>query len=156
MSTKPVRGITVTRWIRRALAVILAWNLGMGSYDLARGYLFGLVSFACVLGLVAAMTYQTKVIRRVERANRPRPDYSAIAAMEREIYGETFEHDGAVNRPARRETEKETTARWERDKEDAGAFETLAALRREREANCKLCDRMDREHRSNLRWERPS
>ena len=40
-------------------------------------------------------------------------------------------HREAV-RPAPRETEKEATARWERDKEDAGAFGTLNTLRRER------------------------
>ena len=95
MSTKPAHGITVTRWIRRVLAVVLVYNLGIGIYDFTMGHLFGLISFACVLGLAAAMTYQTKVIHRVERANRPRPDYSAIARMEREVYGETFEHEGA-------------------------------------------------------------
>jgi hypothetical protein len=95
MSAKPVRGVEVTRWLRRVLAAILAWNLSMGIYNLTMGRLFCLISFACVLGLAGAMTYQTKVIRRVERASRPRPDYSLIAAMEREIYGETFGHDGA-------------------------------------------------------------
>lgn len=44
--------------------------------------------------LLLALAAQTRVIRRVEHANRPRPDYSAIAAMEREVYGRTFEHDG--------------------------------------------------------------
>ena len=95
MSTKPAHGITVTRWIRRVLAVVLVYNLGIGIYDFTMGHLFGLISFACVLGLAAVMTYQTKVIHRVERANRPRPDYSVIARMEREVYGETFEHEGA-------------------------------------------------------------
>jgi hypothetical protein len=97
MSTKPIRGAEVTRWIRRFLAVILLWNLGTGIYDFAMGRIFGLISFACVAALVVTMTWQTRVIHRIERANRPRPDYSLIAAMEREVYGETFGHEGAPN-----------------------------------------------------------
>ena len=42
---------------------------------------------------------QTSVIHRKDRQRladlQPHPDYSLIAAMEREIYGETFEHEGA-------------------------------------------------------------
>lgn len=41
---------------------------------------------------------QTWLIARREELDRPRPDYSLIAAMEREVYGEAFKHEGA---PAR-------------------------------------------------------
>jgi len=46
-----------------------------------------------------AIGLETCVVRRRRGsdavANRPRPDYISIAAMERDIYGETFRHDGA-------------------------------------------------------------
>ena len=100
MSTaKPKDRAKPTRWLRRVLAVILLWNLGSGIQELAAGRLFWLVSLAGVLMLAAVMAFQTYVIRRLDRQRlerlRPRPDYSSIAAMEEDIYGETFEHEGA-------------------------------------------------------------
>jgi len=53
-----------------------------------------------VLLFVLAIGLQTYVIRRSRRieaaANRTHPDYIAIAAMEREVYGETFRHEGSI------------------------------------------------------------
>lgn len=50
----------------------------------------------CVLlipvGLVALVQGS---LERARKRERPRPDYAAIAAMEREVYGEAFEHEGA-------------------------------------------------------------
>ena len=37
----------------------------------------------------------TKTAARRRMAARPRPDYALIASMEREVYGETFRHDGS-------------------------------------------------------------
>jgi hypothetical protein len=180
MSSKPVGGITFTRWWRRFLAVILAWNLGTGIYDLAMGRVFGLISFACVLGLTATMAWQTKTIHRVERANRPRPDYGAIAAMEREVYGETFEHEGAPAvfvapppvpfmgtrpvehpRPVRyvKPVKPPKMARcycnYCRGRSGVHNADAVALYRAECDAAMQTCDK-HHEHRSNLRWERPS
>jgi len=44
------------------------------------------------LGCFAAIT---RAAARLRVASRPRPDYALIAAMEREVYGEAFRHDGA-------------------------------------------------------------
>jgi len=56
--------------------------------------------FSVLLFVFATMAIglETCVVRRRRGsgavANRPHPDYISIAAMEREIYGETFRHDG--------------------------------------------------------------
>ena len=146
--------IQILRALRAGLAIYFAAILILDTADwinLGHVVLWELAVLAFVASVIG---FQAFVIRRQERLDRPRPDYSAIAAMEREVYGETFEHDGGP------ETAPPVAALFKPGglitREDAGAFETLAALRRERKANCKLCDRMEREHHSNLRWERPS
>jgi hypothetical protein len=98
MSTvPPSRGRYVfNRVMRAVLALALVWNLALGVFDLSRGHVFGLISLVMVAAVTATMVFQTRVIRRIERQNRPRPDYSAIAAMEREVYGETFRHEGSI------------------------------------------------------------
>lgn len=65
---------------------------------LAHGYVpvFTLVVIAFMLSVVGLHTYVIRRQRRIDAIkNRPRPDYASIAAMEREIYGETFGHEGA-------------------------------------------------------------
>jgi hypothetical protein len=60
-----------------------------------------LFAFAAVMFTVNA-ALQTRLLRRLRREEarlahecRPRPDYAAIAAMETEIWGHAFDHDGA-------------------------------------------------------------
>jgi hypothetical protein len=57
----------------------------------------GLALFDLTLAVVNAgcFLFHTRRAARQKIANRPRPDYALIAEMEREIYGETFTHDGA-------------------------------------------------------------
>jgi len=57
------------------------------------------VIFAPLL-MTAFVVAQQVGLRKVYATERPRPDYAAIARMEREVYGETFKHEGAP--PARR------------------------------------------------------
>ena len=151
--TLNAKTLRMVRWVQVA-------GLILSAAELARGLLLpeyrgsALLAAIFIVFWTGLICMQTALIHRRERLERPRPDYSAIAAMEREVYGETFEHDGGP------ETAPPVAALFKPGglitREDAGAFETLAALRRERKANCKLCDRMEREHHSNLRWERPS
>lgn len=53
-----------------------------------------LVLITVALFCVATRVAGDRRARYVE-ASRPRPDYRQIAAMEREVYGEVFHHDGA-------------------------------------------------------------
>ena len=50
------------------------------------------------LVVTAGVTLQWVGLRMTYVPERPRPDYSAIAAMEREVYGEMFRHEGAPGR----------------------------------------------------------
>jgi hypothetical protein len=72
----------------------LTFNLLLGHYIVA------LIPVACIAVLSVAVRVQTGTIRRREYADRPRPDYASIAAMERDLYGETFEHEGAPRKSA--------------------------------------------------------
>lgn len=83
------------RILRRALGIVLLGNLLVGILDAARGMAVAFLPFACVLSLGCVIAFQTYVLHRIDAQNKPRPDYSLIGAMEREVYGETFEHDGA-------------------------------------------------------------
>jgi hypothetical protein len=98
-----------------ALGVMRAWRLFwvmwfvfsvvLLAQGAASGNLIGTVAPAggaacCILTISLA----TKTIRRRAEQLRPRPDYAHIARMERDIFGEAFEHDdGApqVSRPQR-------------------------------------------------------
>jgi hypothetical protein len=60
-----------------------------GSLGLLLAAVFVTVAWA------ALICAQTQLIRRREYLDRPRPDYSAIARMEMESFGRTFEHAGA-------------------------------------------------------------
>ena len=55
------------------------------------------VIFAPLIFTAATVMHQVGV-RTVYRAERPRPDCAAIAAMEREVYGEAFRHEGSLPR----------------------------------------------------------
>jgi len=99
------------RWpirITRAFLILaFVYNLSWGVFDLSRGHIFGLLSLACVAAIAVTLAWQARYLRRAEIARRPRPDYAAIAAMEREIYGEAFKHEGmpGVSQPEpRRQT----------------------------------------------------
>jgi hypothetical protein len=80
---------------RTAAAVALAGDIAVGVFDAFVAPVLVFIPVASAVCLALVMRYQTVVIRRAERVNRPRPDYAAIARMEREIYGEAFNHDGA-------------------------------------------------------------
>ena len=54
-----------------------------------------LVLALVALMLAAAACLQAVRIRRCRNRAMSRPDYTSIAAMEREIYGETLKHEGA-------------------------------------------------------------
>jgi len=88
-----MNGATFLRWFRRLLVVTIAVN---AADAITRGFtpMLALSTVLCVVALVA----QTHAIRRMDRQRltqlRPRPDYAAIAAMERDVYGRAFEHDG--------------------------------------------------------------
>ena len=95
--SKPSR-VKILRAFRAGLAIYFACILVLDAADwiaFSRVVIWEpavLVFTASVLGFLAF------VINRDRQLGRPRPDYSAIAAMEREVYGETFEHDGAPQR----------------------------------------------------------
>jgi hypothetical protein len=98
------------RWPVRAtrafMILALAYNLAWGIFDLSRGRVFGPICLACAGAITATLAWQVRYLHRAEiaRLAQPRPDYAAIASMEREVYGETFRHEGApartVSRPA--------------------------------------------------------
>lgn len=76
----------------------LVFNAGMLVVDAVTGNPIVVLPIICVTFLAGALVLMTRVIGRRAEQLRPRPDYAAIARMERDVYGETFEHDGA---PAR-------------------------------------------------------
>ena len=133
-----------------------------GSLGLLLAAVFVTVAWA------ALICAQTQLIRRREYLDRPRPDYSAIARLEMPIWGRTFEHAGAPGavRSVRMVAGQTLMCKRcmapyarvngvcvacygaRRRGQELGAFGTVAAVRRDRKER--------NEHRSNLRWERPS
>ena len=104
------------------------------------------VIFAALMFTAAAVMMQVG-LRVIYAADRPRPDYAAIARMEQEVYGEASEHGGKEPpKPAR------CYCNWCRGRAGAHGAEAQALYRAEASAALAQCD----EHRSNLRWERPS
>lgn len=76
-------------------AACLVLDLLAFAYNVSRGNdLLFFNALAAAISVIA-IRVNTRVIRRQRVLDRPRPDYSAIARMERELYGETFKHDGA-------------------------------------------------------------
>jgi len=173
-------------------------NLAALILDALAGSVFVVAPVIMITALAVTIRVQTRNRRRREELDRPRPDYSAIAAMEREVYGETFDHDGAPSQKGRSNPDLgrcdfcdrpvylggmclQCARKQKRSRvpfeDDRRAMRALAEARRgtivQPEAElppgyvppsaaltprkpCRLCDRMERGHRSNLRWERPS
>lgn len=74
-------------------ALLIPVFLVQGERILALAWMF---IVACNLFALALNT-KTAALRKAQaiERNRPRPDYRLIAELERDIYGEAFEHDGA-------------------------------------------------------------
>lgn len=87
------QNIAIMRILRAGLASLGVLYVGMSFWDLLRWHMpFLGVTMACMtLTMVGTVTFATQVIRR-RRAELRRPDHAAIARMEREIWGRTFEH----------------------------------------------------------------
>jgi len=146
------------RRVRRFTGIALLYDLGWGTWVLTRGDLYGLSCFAGVVGLILTMAWQTRLIRRMDRQRliqlRPRPDYSAIAAMERDIYGEAFRHEGSIASMFLPKSPVLFTGTRSHAERECGACGY--GYRPGDFGVCRKCDRQRDEHRSNLRWERPS
>lgn len=88
----------VRRW-RMLNFVAVGINIGALILSLLADSPLMIVQFVLIPILIWSIWIQTISIRRVaareREAARPRPDYSAIARMEREVWGETFKHEGA-------------------------------------------------------------
>lgn len=83
-----------TRLMRRARALnvgVLAIEAALFGFELATGSPFMILPLAWIAVFIVIICRQTKKIRRLEYEARPRPDYAAIARMEREVYGEASE-----------------------------------------------------------------
>lgn len=94
-ASKPKNYAKPIRILRPILGVLLLGNLLIGILDATHGLAIAFLPFVCALFLGCVIAFQTKVIHRIEARNKPRADYALIARMEREVYGEAFEHDGA-------------------------------------------------------------
>jgi hypothetical protein len=84
------------RRARYGQVAALTANVGTLAFNLVVSPWVALVPLACIIALALAIWMTTRTIRRREYLDRPRPDYAAIAAMEREVYGETFRHEGSI------------------------------------------------------------
>jgi hypothetical protein len=130
-------------------------------------YAAALPAFLIVVWLVL-ICVQTRLIQRREWLDRPRPDYSAIAAMERDIYGETFAHEGAPKSGSVAELHAmmddlaERAMRGRPPKHECVVFCGHGPARAG--GMCAPCYRQEKvagdcdcgEHPANFRWERPS
>jgi hypothetical protein len=181
MNAKTLRAV---RWLQIAGLLLSTADLVR---DLLRGYQGDAIFAAVLIAFWSLMLCaQKKLIHRREELERPRPDYAAIAAMEREVYGETFEHEGApkrhqgfelsapeIMREARSALRKPPKPRRPTFEDDRRAMRALGEARRAAMAHagecgmcgygearaggmCASCYRQWREHCSNLRGERPS
>jgi hypothetical protein len=86
------------RLLRQFQATVLVGALLMlaiGLMDGVRTTIYA-AAFAAAVSLSNLVGVQARLaaLGAVEQS-RPRPDYRLIAALERDIYGEAFEHDGA-------------------------------------------------------------
>lgn len=90
-----MNGVRAVRSWRIFNVVTLAFNLLLLTLNAVSGNILAVVNAAAVAILVAAVYVNTRTIHRIQERDRPRPDYAAIAAMERDIWGETFRHEGA-------------------------------------------------------------
>lgn len=84
------------RRVRAGQGAIVLFEIGGAVFETLRGHVAGvLILAACAVAVTLAMLWLTGKIRQREHLDRPRPDYSLIAAMELEVYGQAFRHDGA-------------------------------------------------------------
>jgi len=90
--TGAVRIIKIARGVSLFLTAL---NLVLGTLVTIAGHHLAWWSFAAALFTAGCAAYQTRAIRRIKAsaAIRPGPDYAAISAMEREIFGRSFPHD---------------------------------------------------------------
>lgn len=90
----------------RAARVLCAVAVPVEGVTLAGDLAAGLHAYAvmiafAMMGALAGLVVQTAGIRRLRREdarllrNARRPDYAAIARMEREVWGVAFDHAGA-------------------------------------------------------------
>lgn len=88
---------------QRRLRVIEIAILILGVADLAltAGSFMMILSVAVIALMAYSLRVNVRTVRLIQRTHRPWPDYSAIAAMEQEIWGETFAHEGAPERRQR-------------------------------------------------------
>ena len=102
------RYIRLAWWTRAAFATAASVGAVSFTLDCAAGQVhawafLGLLAAAFFTASVVFHTLTLRGLRRQEAALlhelRPRPDYAAIAAMEAEIWGHPFRHEGAPYRP---------------------------------------------------------
>jgi multisubunit Na+/H+ antiporter MnhG subunit len=90
-----MRGLTFLRVWRVFLVVTALANIAIGTLDVLAGHAtWGVISAVAVLFCTVTVAIQTHAIRRAVQRAKVRPDYAAIAAMEREVYGEVFTRPG--------------------------------------------------------------
>lgn len=87
--------LTYLRTLRVFLCAGILINVVGLVLDVLAGSIFAVAPLVMIPALIACVVLTTRVIRRQRAAIRPRPDYAVIARMEREVWGRTFEHDGA-------------------------------------------------------------
>lgn len=119
-----MNGVRAVRSWRIFNVVTLAFNLLLLTLNAVSGNILAVVNAAAVAILVAAVYVNTRTIHRIQERDRPRPDYAAIARMERDIYGETFGHEGAPDAPQPK-PRRQTQAQMFED--DRRAMRELAA-----------------------------
>jgi hypothetical protein len=75
---------------------IILFEAGDFLFEMLRGRAaYALIPAVCAVLIALAMCWLTKRIHQREYLDRDRPDYAAIARMEREVWDEAFEHEGA-------------------------------------------------------------
>lgn len=82
-------------WARRYNVFAVAVNVAVLILNVAVGNWFAIWTAVLLVALGGALVFQTRNIRNLRERLRPRPDYSRIASMERDVWGEAFEHAGA-------------------------------------------------------------
>lgn len=85
---RAVEWLRAMRIMRGSLTVVVALSAAIGIRDALDGSLLVFWPMACIVALTALMCRLTRTIRQLRSLARPRPDYAAIARMEREIFGE--------------------------------------------------------------------
>ena len=88
--------LTARKAVRIFLVLAIVLGVGLFLWNLLAGNVaVAVVDAACVAGLTVMASIQTSLIHARAAQLRLRPDYAAIARMERDVWGEVFEHAGA-------------------------------------------------------------